>query len=142
MFIPILLRVIKHLHPPVKSARYGTSDGQPCSLAIIENTDVSLNMSGGHNIALSVPIDRVTPDSTKRAIGGTLPKYMLDVAHTTTGTSASAHFLISISVDSHIWTMKSGSNERTESMSSRILSLACMAKIFPLRCAASANASM
>ena len=49
---------------------------------------------------------------------------------------------ISLSVASHIWTMNAGSRERTESMSSRTLSLTWIAKIFPFSRTASAISSM
>lgn len=48
----------------------------------------------------------------------------------------------SSSVASHMWTTKAGSRERTKSMSSRILSLACIANILRLSRTASATDSM
>ncbi len=98
--------------------------------------------SGSQSMPLSVPIDTSAPLSIILAIGGTLPKYPLDVGQTTIGTSASAHLDISESVASHMWTTKAGSRERMRSMSSRILSLACMAIIFFLPRTSSAMDSM
>ncbi len=102
----------------------------------------SENMSGGHSMPLSVPKARSAPAVWARAMGGTLPKYLLDVGHTTIGTSASAHLARSESAASHICTTNAGSRDRTKSMSSRTLSLTWIAKIFLLSRTASAIASM
>lgn len=65
----------------------------------------------------------------------------MDVGQTTSGTSASAHFSRSSSVASHMWTTNAGSRDSTASMSSRTLSLACIASIALLSRTASASSS-
>ncbi len=111
-------------------------------MAASANAAASENMSGGHSIPLSVPMTRSAPAAWALAMGGALPKYLLDVGQTTIGTSASAHLTRSESVASHMCTTNAGSRESTKSMSSRTLSLAWMAKIFRRSRTMSATASI
>ena len=122
---------------------FQASEGSPpCLVRRSESICVSEMISGSHSIPLSVPIPTSTPLSISLLTGVFFPKYALDVGHTTTGTSASAHFDMSSSVASHMWTRNVGSSESMKLISSLTRSLAWMANALPAERASSATDSM